>query len=68
MTFAVPKGPDMAKLVDLFGGNNFKSELWEDLGKALELSEESLDKIREDGSDDLEKMKQNVLHVSMKSI
>jgi len=63
LALPAPKSPDLETLVSLFGGENFKSELWEELGKSLEISEESLDKIREESDDDMEKRKQSVLHV-----
>ncbi len=53
----------MERLVEICGDEEMKAELWEELGKALGISDERLEKISVEEKDNLEKCKQCVLHV-----
>lgn len=57
--------PNMELLCQLCGAEGMKAELWEELGKALGMSEEKLDKIYIESKDNTEKCKQSVLNVRM---
>lgn len=59
-----PPSPNMETLVQLLGGEGMKVDQWEELGKALGLSEEKLEKIYVEEGNNLEKCKQYVLNVS----
>ena len=55
----------MELLSQLCGGKGMKAELWEDLGKALGMSEDKLDQIYIEAKENIEKCKQSVLNVGI---
>lgn len=58
-----PPVPSIETVVALCGGEEMRAELWEDLGKALGMSSEQLEKISVEEDRNLEKCKQCVINV-----
>ena len=54
---------DIGTVIKLYGGEELDEKLWEELGRALGVSEEELHKISTEEGDNFEKCKQCTLNV-----